>query len=792
MSFNTALSGLRAASDDLQITGNNIANASTTGFKSSRAEFGDVYASSLLGAGSNTKGSGVRLQDVAQQFKQGNVSFTENVLDMAISGNGFFIVSQGGQQAYTRAGAFGLDSAGNLVTKTNAFVQGFTADANGNIGGVLGSVQIQIGNQPPRQTTNVLSDLNLDSTQQVLARTGSSFDTTGSSIGVAQSGQAASTPTTLASLGNQTVPNDFSVTPAGFDITMTGASDPLQNGTVTVNLGVPTNSVSAIADAINDAIAINGPIGVQAVAVDTGGGVYSLQFEALTTGEASTIAISNLTGDASAGAPLFLDTGASTAGVAAVTNGYPAQSIDITDANGNVVPYTSTAGASAALVASQLNQMAGVSATATTQATLPAAGYNNTAGNMVITLNGVNLAANSLAALEVEINSLTNVSLPGITATLLPSGDLQIDSATGSDLNFTLNSTDAADTLQIEGAAGTPPLTLDLVGGDQTSVVGGTVNIVLDNGYTASNPSPALVGLFGAFTATTFTPVIINAFDPTDPGTYNHATSMSVYDSLGNPHVMTQYFVKENYDPNDPVASPPNTWTMYVLIDGQDVGDPDITLPPPQNTVATRAAYTLRFNQDGSFNQLLSEQPLISNWSPVDSNGISNGAMGPQNVLSGGTIPVPLPPTSSNFLIDISDTTQFGSPFAVNNVDQDGYTTGRLAGLDVDKDGIIFARFTNGETQIQGQIALARFNNEQGLTPIGDTMWGESSESGQPNIGAPNTSALGSLQSSALEESNVDLSEQLVQLIIAQRNFQANAKTIETDNQITQTIINLR
>ena len=136
--------------------------------------------------------------------------------------------------------------------------------------------------------------------------------------------------------------------------------------------------------------------------------------------------------------------------------------------------------------------------------------------------------------------------------------------------------------------------------------------------------------------------------------------------------------------------------------------------------------------------------------------------------------------------------TQFGSKFSVNHVKQNGYTTGRLSGLNIDAGGVIFARFTNGESQVLGQVALSNFSNPQGLQPVGDTMWAENYESGAPNIGTPGSGALGAIQSGALEESNVDLSSELVNLIIAQRNFQANSKTIETANQVTQTIINLR
>ena len=104
---------------------------------------------------------------------------------------------------------------------------------------------------------------------------------------------------------------------------------------------------------------------------------------------------------------------------------------------------------------------------------------------------------------------------------------------------------------------------------------------------------------------------------------------------------------------------------------------------------------------------------------------------------------------------------------------------------------MIFARFTNGQAQTLGQVALAYFRDPEGLSPVGDTAWAESFESGVPTIGAPGTGTFGGIRSSALEDSNVDISEQLVGLIIAQRNFQASAKTIETTDQVTQTILNL-
>jgi len=330
------------------------------------------------------------------------------------------------------------------------------------------------------------------------------------------------------------------------------------------------------------------------------------------------------------------------------------------------------------------------------------------------------------------------------------------------------------------------------VAGNTSAIrIGGSMELVLDEGYTVSDPDPLAANLYGTFQAGTFQPFTINEFNPLDQATYNHSTSLTTYDSLGNSHIMTQYFVKQDYDPAEP-TSQPNSWQMHVLIDGNEVGDPNTTLTPPLNTEATRATYNLTFNSDGSLNTLLSDTVLISNWVPSDETGAANGALGPSNVLQGGTLPIPQPPTSSNFEIDMGATSQYGSDFAVNNVDQDGFTTGRLSGINIDDSGTIFARFTNGEAQALGQIALAEFPNVQGLQQAGNTMWAENFETGTPNIGVPGTASLGVITAGALEDSNVDLSEELVNLIIAQRNFQASSKTIETANQVTQTIINLR
>ncbi len=784
MSFNTALAGIRAANSDLQITGNNIANASTTGFKESRAEFSDVYATSLLGGGSNAIGSGVQLAKVAQQFDQGNLNFTQNELDMAISGNGFFVLSDAGDQVYSRSGSFGLDKDGYVVNNSGAILQGFSADANGNISGVIGDIQILANTQAPRQTTLAEISVNLDANEQTKQSIGSSFATDGAAVGVAQAGQFTATTTTL-DAGVVATPINFAASPTTFDLDLSGSIPASGNGTITgITLNTSTaNSVQDIANLINSAIfSAPSPINVQAV-VGSGG---ELQLQDLSSGVGSVITVSNVTGANALSTAL---TGpVSVAGVAAADNGYGSESFDIINPEGTTITYTSQAGAPASQTASELNALVGVSATATTEATIDATTFNNVNSNLV--LNSVNLTATTLAGLESEINALSTSTLPGITATLDNTGDLVITSKVGDDLDFTFSGS-AAGTVDITGRTFTTAQTLTNTPTNQAVTVGGSIDMVLEEDYSVDTSTLAVGNLFAPVTSTTFTPLVINAFNPADQATYNHATSSTVYDSLGNAHVMTQYFVKQEYDPADPTTSP-NHWKMYVQIDGNDVGDPDTTLPAPDNTLATQAEFNIHFNADGSLNNLLTDSVLISNWVPVDENGNKLGTFGPLNALAGGSIPVAEPPSSSNFEIDINGSTQNGSDFSVDAVDQNGYTTGRLTGLDVDETGVVFARYSNGEAQTLAQVALADFNNQQGLEPIGDSAWAQTFASGQPNIGAPGTSSLGGITSGALEESNVDLSEQLVNLIIAQRNYQASAKTIETANSVTQTIINLR
>ena len=144
------------------------------------------------------------------------------------------------------------------------------------------------------------------------------------------------------------------------------------------------------------------------------------------------------------------------------------------------------------------------------------------------------------------------------------------------------------------------------------------------------------------------------------------------------------------------------------------------------------------------------------------------------------------------FTLDFTGTTQFGSPFGVNNLTQDGFTSGRLSGLSVANDGTVVGNYTNGQTRNLAQVVIADFRNPQGLAPMGNNLWIDTAQSGLPIVGVPGSGSLGSLQSSAVEDSNIDLTAELVNMITAQRDYQANAQTIKTQDAVLQTLVNLR
>lgn len=435
MIFDTGMSGLQAATNNLEVIGNNIANSATVGFKGSRANFGDIYAYGGYGSSGTAIGGGVMLTSVQQSFAGGELINTNNTLDLAISGNGFFVLNSQGATVYTRAGQF-IKNDNNFITNNSGqFLTGYLANSTGQITGAVGNIQINMADISPHASTNVTAGFNLNS-----------------------------------------------------------------------------------------------------------------------------------------------------------------------------------------------------------QSTLPAA----------------------------------------------------------------------------EWAGGTTP--------------------------------------------------------PTN--SYTNTTSMTVYDSLGNSHVLSIFFIMADgvNSSGVDISNPPNTmnqWYVGFQIDNQDV-------PPITGTTNSSNLYAINFNSDGTFSsaQDTSASPLTNNLIPL-SYTLTNGA----NPL--------------NLNIDLSNCTQFGSPFSTQSIIQDGFTTGSITGLQIDPSGIISGVYSNGQSMAMGQILLANFPDLNGLQNIGDACWVESGSSGQPILGTSGTGNFGTVFSGRLEQSNVDLTSELVNLISAQREFQANAQSIRAGDVLGQTVLNL-
>ncbi|HUX81596.1 MAG TPA: flagellar hook protein FlgE [Halothiobacillus sp.] len=240
------------------------------------------------------------------------------------------------------------------------------------------------------------------------------------------------------------------------------------------------------------------------------------------------------------------------------------------------------------------------------------------------------------------------------------------------------------------------------------------------------------------------------AFDPTqatpDPASYTQANSQQVYDSLGNTHTLTSYYVK---------TANPNEWNVYYQVDTQ---------------TPSQGPSTLTFNANG---QLPTTPPPFT----VTATAASLGT---------GAAPLSISVQSQG------DATQYNAPFNMAAQSQNGNTTGQLTGISVGSNGLIQASYTNGQSIPLGMVALVSFSDPQALKQVGNNSWAQTVDSGSPTVGQPGTGSLGAIQGGALEQSNVDLTQQLVNLITAQRNFQANAQAIQTDKTATDAVMNIR
>ncbi|MBC3766790.1 flagellar hook protein FlgE [Neptunicella marina] len=289
--------------------------------------------------------------------------------------------------------------------------------------------------------------------------------------------------------------------------------------------------------------------------------------------------------------------------------------------------------------------------------------------------------------------------------------------------------------------------------------------------------------------------VDLNLFDPDDPLTYNSATSITVYDSLGDSHVMTYYFLKD--------AANANEWVGVTYIDdvpvntqGDTPGSPPLTPPfaSGDNTVGGSSGnivsgFRMIFSSGGDFTEMQN-----ADGTSIATGDVVSEPLGNPPLINGSD---PTQTITTNLVLDPGsatpdEITQFASAFEVTALEQDGLPVGRLTGIDIGPDGLVRATYSNGTSEPITRVALVRFANDQGLTQQSNTSWQESILSGEALAGEATTGTFGEINSSALEQANVNLTTELIDMIIAQRNFQANSRALEVNNQLNQTVLNIR
>ncbi|MCQ9375715.1 flagellar hook protein FlgE [Methyloversatilis sp. XJ19-13] len=279
------------------------------------------------------------------------------------------------------------------------------------------------------------------------------------------------------------------------------------------------------------------------------------------------------------------------------------------------------------------------------------------------------------------------------------------------------------------------------VDADDNIVVTAPIDLRIDTALSGGEPRSTVEADLAVNLDSRLSVPVNPVFSPTDTTSFSYSTSLTSYDSLGNSHIMSLYFVK---------TATPNQWNMHTSLDGG----------------APTAATAVTFNSNGG---------LVGPTTLPQSFAITTGATSPLA-----------------FDLDLTGSTQFGSAFSVNAVAQDGFASGRLSGISVSPEGVLQGRYTNGQSRNLGQVVMATFQNPDGMTQLGSNGWAETSFSGPPAIGAPGSGNRGGLQPAAVEDSNVDLTAELVNMITQQRAYQANAQSIKTQDQIMQTLVNLR
>ena len=704
-SLYSGVSGLQSHQIAMDVESNNIANVNTTGFKYSRANFSDLLAQTksiatapqgnLGGKNAVQVGLGSTINSMTRIFSQGSVQNSDKNTDVAIQGDGFFIVSPdaGNTYKYTRAGDFKFDAGGNFVDNNGFIVQGWLRDPKtGNVDSTAPITNINIPpglTTPANPTSEVVLKANLNS--------GPIVETFSPAYEV-PSGTPTS-PFTNAKPAKDANGNPIESGDVGVMFNDRGEAFALQKGQ-----GVWISFQSAYKDDSTE-------VAAGAVELDV---TFELD-------DGSTINITTSGGDASNSAATngrrFVSAINAKVGITGISATY--------DIANNKIILENTNSSPSASHNIRLKQASGGSGlVAGDKITAYTYTYDPTASSKPLNdAKTFTTIADLREAMEIQARDPDgNGTQNNVEISVNSYGKIQVINPGGSTEDYTLN-------IQV-----TPY---------SSSTV--TENKKFTTNMTALN-SVLPVGSGGKAFSQSF-----NAA--------THSSSIDIFDSLGSKHTLRMEFRKTALD-----ANTGSTWDMT------------ITVPEP-STIDTTAPFnekkgSIRFNSDGS----------LATFNPPNVSFSGNNGSAPDqqvNLIFG---------TTGAF----DGMTSFDAKSATSGISQDGYTGGDLVGIRIDQSGTLIGSFSNGRSFGLAQIGMAKFTNNEGLSSDGGSVYTQTANSGDPIIGTAATAGRGFIQSSALEASNVDLSRALTQLIIIQRGFQANGKTITTSDQLLQTLIGLK
>ncbi|QOY54705.1 flagellar hook protein FlgE [Candidatus Sulfurimonas marisnigri] len=707
-SLYAGVSGLQSHQIAMDVESNNIANVNTTGFKYSRANFSDLLAQTrsiatapqgdLGGKNAVQVGLGSTVSSMTTIFSQGSIQNSDKNTDVAIQGDGFFIVSpdNGSNYKYTRAGDFKFDAEGNFVDNNGFIVQGWVRDAvTGKVDSTapIESIQIPPGlTTPASPTSDVVLKANLNA--GILVESFSPAYTVPSGLP-----PAAPTEPALDSAGNPIASGDLGVL-----FNDTGEGFALQSGQ-----GIWASFLTSAQSGAGAVLAGAGELDITFTLDD---GVTTQQV--ITTGGLP----GNTAAENGARYVSAINAQTPTTGISATYNTVSG-AIDLVNTNSS-----SSASHNIRLTAiGNVNSGLGVATTTTAYRYQ----YNPTGANGGAGGNGNDKTFRSISDLRNQLEIQGNdhdgdAALSGLTVIINSQGKIEISNPGGGADEYDVN-------LAITGF----------------SAVGITENTRFTRNLEALNavlPSGSTGKAFSqSFNAAT------------------HSSSIDIFDSLGSKHTVRMEFRKTSVN-----ASTGSTWSMKISVPLP--ATIDNTSPFEEKTGS------IRFNSDGS----------LATFNPPNVSFTANNGSSPDQQVSFSF------GTSNLF----DGMTSFDSRSSTSGISQDGFTGGDLVGIRIDQSGTIVGSFSNGRSFGLAQVGMAKFTNNEGLSTEGGSVYIQTANSGDPIIGSAATSGRGFIQSSALEASNVDLSRSLTQLIIIQRGYQANGKTITTSDTLLETLIGLK